>query len=359
VRRAAWLGLLLVLALPAPAFASRIDGGHVPARAAPWVSKAAVHEARAYARRRAGRVSFALAEPGGRMRGLAAARDFPSASVVKAMLLVAVLRAHRHAPVPREDRALLAPMIRYSDNDAASTVYAHVGGDGLRRVAHAARMRRFADVGDWAGSRITAADQARLFLRLDAVVPPRHRRYARGLLGGIVREQRWGIAAVADRHRLHILFKGGWRSDLAHQAARVEDGGRVLALVVLTDGDPATAYGEDTIRGVAERLLRRRPGARRGAARARTAAGRAARARGRAAAGRAARARAAAGRSVRARTAATRAVRATAALRAVRARTAATRAVRPRCLAPWLGLPPSGLASLSRPACPSGSRTGA
>lgn len=307
MRQAAWLGLVVLLAAPAPASAHRGDAGEPRAGGAPWVSNAAVRAARSYARRRAGRVAFAVAEPGRHVRGMAAARDYPSASVVKAMLLIAVLRAHRHEPVPREERAPLAPMIRSSDNDAASAVYARVGGGGLRGVARAARMRRFVDVGDWAGSRITAADQARLFLRLDAVVPPRHRRYARRLLAGIVREQRWGIAAVADRRGLRIRFKGGWRATLAHQAARVADEDRFVALAVLTDGDPTTAYGTHTIRGVAERLLR----------------------------------------------AATR-----------RARRAPGRRGGPRCTAPasWLGLPPAGLWPLSlaaRPACPSGSRRGA
>jgi len=261
MRRATVLGLLAVLAGlagAAPARGSRIDAGHASARP-PWVSDAAVRRARAYARRRAGRVSFAVAEPGARLRGRAVTRDYPSASVVKAMLLVAVLRAHRHEALPGYERALLGPMIRYSDNAAASAVYASVGGGGLRGVARAAGMRRFADVGDWPGTRITAADQARLFLRLDAVVPPRHRRHARGLLAGIVREQRWGIAAVADRRGLRIRFKGGWRSTLAHQVARVERNGRFVALAVLTDGDPTTVYGEATIRGIAERLLRPRP----------------------------------------------------------------------------------------------------
>jgi hypothetical protein len=314
----AWLVLVVLLAVPAaPAAARRIDAGEPRARSAPWVSNAAVRAARGYARRRAGRVAFAVAEPGRHGRGMAAARDYPSASVVKAMLLIAVLRAHRHEPVPRAERAPLAPMIRYSDNDAASAVYARVGGGGLRGVARAARMRRFVDVGDWAGSRITAADQARLFLRLDAVVPPRHRRYARRLLAGIVREQRWGIAAVADRRGLRVRFKGGWRATLAHQVARVEHDGRFVVLAVLTDGDPTTAYGTQTIRGVAERLLR-----------------------------------------------APVPVAARVAREAAVARRTPGRRGGPRCTAPvtWLGLPPAGLWPLSpaaRPACPSGPRRGA
>ena len=155
-----------------------------------------------------GRVAFAVAERGRPIRGLATARVYSSASVVKAMLLIAVLRAHRHRALPAARRAPLEPMVRSSDNDAASAVYAQVGAAGLRDVARAARMRRFLDVGYWSGAQITAADQARLFLRLHAVVPRRHRRYARRLLAGIVHEQRWGIAAVADRHGLRNPLQG-------------------------------------------------------------------------------------------------------------------------------------------------------
>jgi len=245
-----WLALLAALAVAggaAPAAAER------PPRLS--VTNAEVRDARAWARQRDGRVAFAVAERGRPIRGLATARVYSSASVVKAMLLIAVLRAHRHRALPAARRAPLEPMVRSSDNDAASAVYAQVGAAGLRDVARAAGMRRFLDVGYWSSAQITAADQARLFLRLHAVVPRRHRRYARRLLAGIVHEQRWGIAAVADRHGLRILFKGGWRSDLAHQVARVEHRGRAVAVAVMTDTDPSTAYGQATIRGIASRLL--------------------------------------------------------------------------------------------------------
>jgi beta-lactamase family protein len=223
--------------------------------AKPLTSVAAIRRARRFASSRQGRVAFAVLDREHRPRGLLRTAQFPSASVSKAMLLVAVLRRAGARHLSDGERNLLRPMITVSDNDAASAVYAQVGGHGMRRVAKAAGMRQFADVGHWAGARITAADQARLFLRIDRLVPLRHRRYARKLLSSIVGEQRWGIAPVARSARLKIFFKGGWRNGITHQVALLERGRRRLALAVLTSGSPSETYGRETIERIAVRLL--------------------------------------------------------------------------------------------------------
>ena len=60
-------------------------------------------------------------------------------------VMVAVLRwAGRHR-LSAVKRSLLRRMISVSDNDAASTLYARVGGPGLRKVARAAGMRKFVE----------------------------------------------------------------------------------------------------------------------------------------------------------------------------------------------------------------------
>ena len=176
--------------------------------AGPLTSVTAIRRARRFAASRQGRVAFVVLDEEHRPRGLLRTAHFPSASVSKAMLLVAMLRRAPTRSLNDGERNLLRPMITVSDNDAASAIYAKVGGDGLRRVAKAAGMRQFADVGHWAEARITAADQARLFLRIDRLVPRRHRRYARKLLCSIVGEQRWGIAPVARHSHLEDLLQG-------------------------------------------------------------------------------------------------------------------------------------------------------
>ena len=223
--------------------------------AAPLTSTAAIRRARRFARSRLGAVAFAVLEPESRPRGLRRTVQFPSASVSKAMLLVSVLRRAGGGPLTDTERRLLPPMITMSDNNAASAIYAQVGGEGLRQVAKAAGMRQFVEVGHWAGARITAADQARLFLQIDKLVPIVHRRYLRKLLSSIVSWQRWGIARAARHARVKVFFKGGWRKDVTHQVALLERGGKRMALAVLTNGSPSQAYCEETIQRIADRVI--------------------------------------------------------------------------------------------------------
>ena len=184
----------------------------------------------------------------------------PSASVLKAMLLVAYLRQPdvRHRKLRTADRTLLAPMIRRSDNAAASQVCNLVGLDGLARLAHRVHMHRFHATRPWGLSTIDVADQTRFFLHIDRQVPARHRRYAMRLLGSIVPSQRWGIGRVRPRGWA-LYFKGGWGSGTGwvdHQVALLRRGRRRVAVAILITSSPSHAYGNETLRGVASRLLR-------------------------------------------------------------------------------------------------------
>lgn len=219
-----------------------------------------IASARRFAGGRRGRVTFALVDTHRRLRGQRPNARFVSASVVKAMLLVAYLDQldRRGRPLTAGGRALLGPMIRRSSNRAATAVYRAVGDPGLRRLARRARMKDFLAGGFWTRARFSAADQARFFFRLDRLLPEAHRPYARGLLSEVVPRQSWGIPR-AGRPAWQVFFKGGWRRTrsgrLVHQAALLEDGVRRLAIAVLSDGNPSHAYGVATVRGVAARLL--------------------------------------------------------------------------------------------------------
>jgi hypothetical protein len=176
------------------------------------------------------------------------------------MLMVAYLRrpSVRARPLRRADRRLLSPMIRWSDNVAATTVRDIVGNDGLVRVARRAHMLRFRTAPDWGSSIVDANDQTKLWLRIDRLMPPRHRAYGMWLLSNVIRSQRWGIARVVPRGWT-LYFKGGWGSGsgaVDHQVALLERGRQRVAVAVMTMGNPSHASGAATLRGVGRRLLR-------------------------------------------------------------------------------------------------------
>ena len=131
-----------------------------------------------YASQRHGVIAFAVRTPT-RHWGWHATRVFPSASVLKAMLLVAYLdlpSVRARSLGPQRPRAARAddPTLRQRRGRPRAR-------DRRRRHACAvsrrrAGMRRFTPVtGIWGLSGIDAADQARYFLRIDSLLAPRHR----------------------------------------------------------------------------------------------------------------------------------------------------------------------------------------
>ncbi len=220
--------------------------------------------ARGWAARRHGTVSFSVRVPG-RQWGWRADRSAPTASVIKALLLVAYLRQGdvRHRHLRATDRALLSPMIRRSDNLAATRVRDIVTNARLAHLGRVARLSSLRVDPNWGVSRLDARDASRFFLELPALVPVRHRAYATGLLERIVASQRWGIGRVSLPAGWTLLFKGGWGSSTGsvdHQVALLRGAcGAALAVAVMTTDDGSHAYGKATLRGVFARLLRGLP----------------------------------------------------------------------------------------------------
>jgi len=219
-----------------------------------------VHSALEYVEKRAGHVRFAVRTEN-RLWASHGSQTVPSASVLKAMLLVAYLDKPgvRDRALTKADFRLIGPMIRRSDNTAATRVLGLVGPAGVYAVARHARMRRFSLVtGIWGQSQIDAVDQARFFLHIDGRVVPRHRATALHLLSTIVPEQRWGIGRVRVPG-WRVYFKGGWGSGTGavdHQVALLRRGDRRVSVAVLTTDSPNHDYGKETLRGVFARLLR-------------------------------------------------------------------------------------------------------
>jgi hypothetical protein len=227
-----------------------------PAGAAAWTPH--IYRAAKWAQARQGSITFAVRTED-RLWGRGVDRQVPCASVFKAMLLVTYLRRSsvRHRALSDGDRALLRPMIRRSDNAAATRVRNIVGNAAVVRLARRAGMTRFAVRDIWGLSLITARDQTRFFLHIERLLPARHRAYALKLLRTIVPSQRWGVAQVIPEGWT-LYFKGGWGSGTGavdHQVGLLARGEDRVAIAVLTLNSPSHAYGKATLRGVSKRLL--------------------------------------------------------------------------------------------------------
>jgi hypothetical protein len=236
-----------------------VAAGPAPA-SAPGGWRDGVPAARAFAAARAGTVAFAVRTERG-LEGFAPDQQVPSASVVKAMMLVAYLRqpSVRSRALRPDERDLLTPMVRWSSNKDASAVSVKLGFGALNRLARRAGMTSFVEAlpDCWGCARITARDQTRFFLAVDRLLPRRHRAYGMGLLERIVPRQRWGVARAAPAG-WRLFFKGGWGSGrglVDHQVALLTRGRRRVAVAVLTSGSPSHAYATETLRGVFGRLL--------------------------------------------------------------------------------------------------------
>lgn len=249
--------LAAVHVAPSPAAAAALPPP--PASHAPdW--RPGLEDAVRYAARRPGAVRISVRTSDGAW-GSRADVAAPCASLLKAMLMVAYLREPRVRDRGLGDaqRALLAPMIRRSDDATATRLRDRLGPAALPRLAREVGLRNFTQHPVWGLSTCTPADQTRLWLRLPELVPARHRAYALGLTETIVPAQRWGVARVRPRG-WRLAFKGGWGSAtgaVSHQSALLRRGPQRVAVSVMTVGSPSHAAGLVTLRGVFARLLAR------------------------------------------------------------------------------------------------------
>jgi hypothetical protein len=77
------------------------------------------------------------------------------------------------------------------------------------------------------------------------------------LLNTITPSQRWGIARVRPPG-WRLYFKGGWGSGTGwvdHQTALLTRGAQRVSVSILTFEDGSHPYGEQTLQGIAARLL--------------------------------------------------------------------------------------------------------
>ena len=229
----------------------------------------ALGAARRYARSREVPVSFSVIEPNGRQSGYRSTVTMPAASLTKPILMAAFLRrpSVRDRSLSASERDVVGRMIRVSDDPAAITVRQWAGSEAITGLVNEAGMRDssfYGSIGFAGGlSRISARDQARFFHSIERYLPDRHRRFATDLLAGIAPSQRWGVAE-ARPGGWRLMFKGGWGigdssgpGTVDHQSALLRRGRCRIGLSILSEHNRSHDYGKTTLRGVAERLLKR------------------------------------------------------------------------------------------------------
>ncbi len=184
------------------------------------------------------------------------------ASITKAMLLVAYLQQLGDRPVPPAAQAQLEAMIEISANGPGSWTFAQVGAAGVQAVANQVGMTGFAlDTSDpdytLGQSLVTALDQARLFARIDQLMPARNRAYGMGLLSDISAADQWGILSAGIPQI--TASKAGWKPEasgwVVNQAAQISTGGQTLGVAVTSQADPSKTAGEQVLATVTGDLL--------------------------------------------------------------------------------------------------------
>lgn len=211
-------------------------------------------------------VGFAIVDDRGALLGEASPqRTGRSASVSKALVLVALLRMAEQRALTSGERSAVGRMVRDSDNAAANQLYARVGPTRVDEAARAAGMsewqrvvRRQTAAGyDLGYSRVSPLDLARLFATLDATVPDRHREFALAELGAVRGAGRFGVLSVPAFSS--VPSKAGWRPEdeggwTVAQGARLTLDGREVGVGFHVAGAASKDAAASAIAAVADAL---------------------------------------------------------------------------------------------------------
>ncbi|WP_338695477.1 serine hydrolase [Streptomyces sp. Q6] len=256
-------GTALIAAVPVAATAA--DRNPIcRAPKSPALAKRVTRDLRTALAGRGGTVSVALYDDRTRLScTLAGGTRYDAASVVKVLMLEATLRraAGWGRPLTAWERRNLRPMIRSSDNAAASRIWSDLGRTYLAGTLHRAGTTRtgLGPYGYWGLTRTTVNDQLRL---LGALTGPRSflstgaRAYGLRLMSEVRKDQRWGVSAGMPRG-LRAHLKNGWLPRATHgwrvhSIGAFTGGGRTYRIAVLSHGNPSMKYGVRTVERVAQ-----------------------------------------------------------------------------------------------------------
>jgi len=204
----------------------------------------------------------------GQEYGYRSGSHYDSASVVKVAIMAAVLRRQEQQDryLTATEVRLLGKMIKNSDNDAASRLYASLGrGPAMQRFYAAAGMTHTSSGPgtSWGLTQITATDQVVLLghlARPTDLLTRNGRIYARKLMASVTASQAWGVSAgPPDGTRVEL--KNGWLSRSTHgwrvhSTGHVKGSGRDYLVVVLTMDNATMDRGIARVEGVSRIVWR-------------------------------------------------------------------------------------------------------
>ncbi|MGV9773753.1 serine hydrolase [Streptosporangium sp. NPDC003464] len=194
---------------------------------------------------------------------------FLLASVAKVGILTALLLRAQAAgrPLTRHERSRAGVMIRRSDNQAASELYAAVGGRrGLARVLRGlgATATWPAPWPYWGATRGGPSEQLRVLWALSSPAGPvsaANRRFATRLMSSVVPGQAWGVSAAASAED-RVSLKNGWLPARVHgglwtvnSIGRLRSDGHDLLVAVLSERSPGKDTGIATVERVARLVV--------------------------------------------------------------------------------------------------------
>jgi hypothetical protein len=191
-------------------------------------------------------------------------KHFDSASIVKAIIMAALLRWHQETRTPLSawEKSEATLMITQSDNDAATALWDELGMDNLQHFLNLAGMgeTQLGQDGQWGLTQVTAHDEMLLLELLTApnsVLDAYSRSYQLGLMAQVVNWESWGVTAGTPSGVTWHL-KNGWLPDATgwhiNSIGTFSGHGKNYMIAVLsdnTDMNDDEQYGIDTIEDVA------------------------------------------------------------------------------------------------------------
>jgi beta-lactamase class A len=193
-----------------------------------------------------------------------ATRHMDSASIVKTIILAALLRWHEQAgtSLSAREKTEAREMITESDNNAATALWDEVGLTRLQQFLNAAKMSEteLGRDGEWGLTQVTAHDEMlllQLLARPNTVLTSSARSYELGLMADVIPAQRWGTPAGAPAD-VTVHVKNGWLGDAGgwhvNSLGVFTGKNRDYMMAVLTTAGPSEAYSIGTIENVARRV---------------------------------------------------------------------------------------------------------